>query len=195
MVSVLKKIPTRRLWLAAGTAEGGLSAAGRRAAGDARTEEVEVGHPSFQLGEAVIEVLGPPRDRLMLDGVNDTSLVLRVRHGDVTVLLTGDIEEAGEQALETTPVTVLKAPHHGSRTSSSDLLLDRARPQAVAIRWGVTTATAFPTARSWSATPPAGSRSSAPTWAARSRCRATDGRCAWPPSCPGRAASRRIPLP
>jgi competence protein ComEC len=59
--------------------------------------------------------------------------VVLVRHGDVTVLLTGDVEEAGEAALaeHLGPVTVLKAAHHGSRTSSTEPLLARARPRHV----------------------------------------------------------------
>jgi competence protein ComEC len=87
------------------------------------------------LGEATLEVLGPPEDRELMEGVNDRSVVLLVRHGDVTVLLPGDVEEEGEAALLSSgrlgPVTVLKAPHHGSRTSSTEDFLARLRPRFV----------------------------------------------------------------
>jgi len=138
LIPVLQRVRASRLWLAAGTTEGALSEQVSQAArdGGAQVEAIEAGREPLRLGEAVIEVLGPPRDRALLEGVNDTSLVLRIRHGAVTVLLTGDIEAAAEELLEVDPVTVLKAPHHGSRTSSGERLLDRTRPRAVVMSLG-----------------------------------------------------------
>lgn len=136
LVSVLNRIPTSRLWLAEGTTDGALSRAVREAAGDAVVEAVSRGRPPFRLGDATLEVLGPPRDAFELAHVNDRSVVLKVTLGEVSVLLTGDIEAAGEAALEVGTVTVLKAPHHGSRTSSGAALLDRARPAAAVMTLG-----------------------------------------------------------
>lgn len=64
---------------------------------------------------------------------NDNSLVVRVQDaaGGPAMLFTGDTEHFAEDALAALDVRaeVLKVPHHGSRTSSSDALLDAVRPQ------------------------------------------------------------------
>jgi competence protein ComEC len=133
LISALGQVPTERLWLSAGSADGHLSKQLIAAATGAHVEQVQLGHPSYRLGEATLEVLGPPEDRELMEGVNDRSVVLLVRHGDVTVLLPGDVEEEGEAALLASgklgPVTVLKAAHHGSRTSSTGDFLARLRPR------------------------------------------------------------------
>lgn len=135
LASALTQVPTERLWMPAGDGDGPLSRQVVAAARDARVEEVEAGHPSLRLGEATLEVLGPPgpRERELLEGANDRSVVLRVRHGDVTVLLPGDVEADGEAELvgQLDAVTVMKAPHHGSRTSSTEALLARTKPRHV----------------------------------------------------------------
>jgi competence protein ComEC len=135
LASALTQVSTERLWMPAGDGDGPLSRQVMAAARDARVEQVEAGHPSLRLGEATLEVLGPPgpQARELLEGVNDRSVVLRVRHGDVTVLLAGDVEEDGEAELveQLGAVTVMKAPHHGSRTSSTEALLAKTRPRHV----------------------------------------------------------------
>lgn len=151
MVSTLERVPTDRLWLAAETGGGALTqavvAAARRGSfGTTEVREVELGSPGLSLGEAHLHVLGPPRDRLLLEGVNDRSVVLKLVHGEVTVLLTGDIEADGEEALldELGPVTVMKAPHHGSRTSSTEAFLARTRPRHVVFCVGRANRFGFP---------------------------------------------------
>ena len=57
-------------------------------------------------------------------GENNRSLVLKLTYGAISFLFTGDIEQEAESVLLQTSddlrATVLKVPHHGSRTSSSD---------------------------------------------------------------------------
>ena len=71
---------------------------------------------------------------------NDDSLVLELRYGQVSVLLTGDIGREVEQALLPTldllPIVVLKSPHHGSGTSSSDEFIHAIKPTLVLISAG-----------------------------------------------------------
>jgi competence protein ComEC len=79
-------------------------------------------------------------------GLNDGSCVLLVEGPGGRVLLTGDIESAGERALLRTrgrlPTDLLIAPHHGSRTSSGAALVAATRPAWVVFstnwrnRWG-----------------------------------------------------------
>ena len=75
---------------------------------------------TFSLGDVRITVLGPTESYA---DPNNTSIVLRIVHGDTAFLFTGDAElEVEEKILEEGRVidcTVLKAGHHGSSTSNS----------------------------------------------------------------------------
>jgi competence protein ComEC len=85
----------------------------------------------WQLDGVEFLVLHPDEGRYR--NLNDQSCVLLIVAGDQRVLLTGDIELAAERALvrrygAQLRADILQAPHHGSRTSSSALLLEQVRP-------------------------------------------------------------------
>jgi competence protein ComEC len=87
----------------------------------------------FAFGRAAIEVLAPFPDYVPGDTArNDDSLVLRIRYGSRSFLLTGDVERPIENRMvaanEIAPTDVLKVAHHGSRTSSTEAFLNAANP-------------------------------------------------------------------
>ena len=71
---------------------------------------------------------------------NDDSLVIELRYGQVSMLLTGDIgrevEAALIPALDLLPIVILKSAHHGSGTSSSDEFVQKLKPRLVVIGVG-----------------------------------------------------------
>ncbi len=71
---------------------------------------------------------------------NDRSIVLLLHIHTTRVLLTGDLETAGEQALLkqslTESVDILKVGHHGSKTSTSQSFLDTFKPETSLISVG-----------------------------------------------------------
>ena len=69
---------------------------------------------------------------------NNVALVFLLRYGGFSMLFTGDLEVEGERALlsRLKPVTVLKSPHHGSKSSNTGDLLRRSHPEAILISAG-----------------------------------------------------------
>jgi competence protein ComEC len=68
---------------------------------------------------------------------NNRSLVLRLSYGAVSVLFTGDIELEAEsfllQAGHDLRATILKVPHHGSLTSSSEPFVRAVAPSVAVL--------------------------------------------------------------
>ena len=109
---------------------------------DVPYREIEAGG-WIDLGRgARLQILGPPEQAITGTSAdrNNNSLVLKLTWGDVSFLLTGDVEAAGEAALLDERVdlraTVLKVAHHGSAYSTSQALLDAVRPVVSVISVG-----------------------------------------------------------
>ncbi len=98
-----------------------------------------------QFNRLKVDILYPPDDFLSQEDrwrdENNNSLVIRIVFGSVSFLFTGDIEEEAEAELAEIAGKELKsmllvAPHHGSRTSSTNAFLDAVDPEAVLISAG-----------------------------------------------------------
>lgn len=88
-----------------------------------------------------MRILFPDQDISNLDR-NDASTVVQFVHGDIEVLLTGDASVDVEEYLvhlygDGLRSDILKAGHHGSRTSTSELFLDTTQPKVVVVSAGL----------------------------------------------------------
>jgi len=88
-----------------------------------------------------IEVLHPEQGDILVSTIrNDDSLVLRLSYGQTSFLLSGDIGINAERKIleyfSEIKSQVLKSPHHGSRSSSSEDFLESVAPRIVVISVG-----------------------------------------------------------
>ena len=138
----------REIWIARGQTQvpGGLSRALVDAAPKAQIVELAAGDRR-ELSGVEVAILHPPPNAPHL-GENDASLSARLSLGEISFLFTGDIEALGEQALLSAGrdlrATVLKAPHHGSRTSSTPEFVAATSPGHVVFSCGRDNRFGFP---------------------------------------------------
>ncbi len=93
-----------------------------------------------------------PRDEasvnLMDSDINNDSLVLKITYGNVRTLFTGDIKQEIELDIIAdgydVSADILKAPHHGSESSSGSEFLEAVRPQAAIFSVGTRNRYGFP---------------------------------------------------
>ncbi len=94
----------------------------------------------FNIGGVWIEVLNPPLGTMNSVSANNGSVVLRVIFGETEILLTGDIERVAEEAILAQRLSlesdVVKVPHHGSRTSSTEGFVRAVSPALAIISVG-----------------------------------------------------------
>jgi competence protein ComEC len=133
--SVLAAVPVDRLWSSPGVA---LPAAG----GTVPVVTCAAGE-RWRWNGVEFEMLHPPVVYQASEKrrSNDRSCVLKVSAGGEGVLLTADIEQKAERELvQTMPeklrASLLLVPHHGSRTSSSELFLSAVNPRIALVAAG-----------------------------------------------------------
>ncbi len=102
-----------------------------------RAEIIEAGDV-IRFGNVELRVLWPPVGGET--STNNDSIVLRLQLGERSILLTGDIEQDAERALITSPqqlhADVVKVPHHGSKTSSTERFVVASKPTFAIISVG-----------------------------------------------------------
>ena len=120
-------------------------------------ECIEQGMNKFDLGLGVeLEILDSYYYYNQAASENDHSVCAMINQGDRHFLFTGDLEEEGEEKLvqmnDLPKVEVYKAGHHGSKTSSHEVLLRKIQPEIVCVcccagssEYTDTTANQFPT--------------------------------------------------
>jgi competence protein ComEC len=125
-------------------------------------EDKKIFEPEFsrlprrrRMGGATVTIGNPPPDffgRSRFEpwrNKNNNSLVLHIRFGRVSFLLPGDVMAAAESEMvqsagEQMAAHILIAPHHGSRSSNTELFLDTVRPWVAVVSAGMNNRFGFP---------------------------------------------------
>jgi len=140
--AILEALPVDELWLGRCPRASPLV---DRITDLARKEGIPWLHPTRGslrcFGETCIEVMHPPPGyRPDEPASNDDSLVLRIRYRSSALLLTGDVESAGEALVlrggSSVESEALKVAHHGSASSTSIEFLRRVSPRFAIISVG-----------------------------------------------------------
>ncbi len=156
LVYVLRKFKVGEIWTAGDDSEAGFYDQFRRVVREKGIPERrvnETGPPNLVRGNFQIRALHPlpPSESMTGAGIkskdgrrplggNDRSLVLRIQYKEAVILLTGDIERGAQRELarwgSLLQSTVLKVPHHGSRSSLHPGFLSGTAPEIAVISVG-----------------------------------------------------------
>lgn len=95
---------------------------------------------SIGTNQVSVSCLHPDPD-YKYESANDYSAVYLVSYRDFQIMMTGDVEEAGEKAMiegkQLKDIDVLKVAHHGSASSSTDEFIEKVKPELAIISCGI----------------------------------------------------------
>ncbi|MBC7792617.1 MAG: DNA internalization-related competence protein ComEC/Rec2 [Clostridia bacterium] len=91
-----------------------------------------------------VEVLHPLPTFLEEFNLNDNSIVLKLTYGARSILFTGDVERLAEDVINWPHAEIVKVPHHGSRTSSTERMIEAVQPNVAIMCRGEHNAFGFP---------------------------------------------------
>jgi competence protein ComEC len=138
MQRILKEFPVGKVW-DSGFVHG--SATQRRFYRAVKERKIPFATPKRgykdSFGDVSIEVIAPASEiKGTGSDTNNNSLVLLISYGDISFLITGDMEREEKRSVEPLPrCTVLKAAHHGSSDGTDAQVLMETRPSAVVLSY------------------------------------------------------------
>jgi competence protein ComEC len=143
LLSVLDKVPVRELWM--------------NEEDNTIARAVKAKHAATLPHDATIAGVRVQVLSHFVEGrsTNDNSIVLKLTLGADSALFAGDAEALGESELaqQDLRADLLKAPHHGSRTSSTDAFLRAVAPKLTVYSAGAGNPFGFPSAEVVARTP------------------------------------------
>ncbi|MFW6251626.1 MAG: DNA internalization-related competence protein ComEC/Rec2 [Halanaerobium sp.] len=94
---------------------------------------------NFQISGCQFKILNPQPEKISEDR-NENSIVFILEHENKKILFTGDLSQKGEvkivEKYNPEKIDVLKVGHHGSKSSSGELLLKKIKPELAVISVG-----------------------------------------------------------
>ena len=91
---------------------------------------------TFEIDGVKFDVIYP-NSKIKAENINNMSLTIKMKFGEITTLFTGDLEDDAEAVIRNNiKADILKVGHHGSITSTSEKFLRKIMPKIALISVG-----------------------------------------------------------